>query len=487
MLPSTPTLASTLPWLILGSALSYFVGWEPNLLIAGWLVPAFLMHFTRRVPRAWQAIAFPMLGLTVTGWFTVRGAWHMGAPAELFFAAVMAVPLTGSLLADRLLHRRLGAVAATLVFPSTWVCFDFAYSHMYGLGDVFSPALTQFRFAPLLQLVSVTGIYGITFMMGWFGAVAVAVAHDVDDLSRWRAPVSAFSATALLIAIFGSARLSVFDHEVPTVRVASIVVPHATDYHAEIIDERSPRAEAARWLPELAALEEDLFAASERAAIAGARIVMWSETAAVLYEDHEAAYLERASAFARTHGIYLQTAALIAKYDSEKVDNQLTLFTPDGSVAYSYLKTQTWYPTESDGIVHSADTPYGRLSGVICFDLDTPSWMRQVAALDVDILLVPGFDTLAISPYHTESGLFRAVEGGYNLVRGVNDGTSMVVDTRGQTLALQDSFRTHDPILFADVPTRGTTTVYGLVGDWVPLLCGLMVLVLAWRGWRRGI
>jgi apolipoprotein N-acyltransferase len=411
----------------------------------------------------------------------------MGLPAELFFSAVMCTPLVVSTLVDRIVTPRLSRGLATLVFPLSWALFDYLYSFMYGLGDVFSPALTQFDFAPLAQLSSVTGIYGITFLIGWFGSVGALLWQQREDIRVAKRPVSVFMAVLTAVLMYGSARLATFDHVAPTVRVASITVPHVRDYWEAIVDKGTPEAEAHLWTDELARLEDELFAQSEHAAHSGAPILFWSEAAAVLYEDHEQALQTRAIAFAVEHSVYLQTATLVMHYDDEQLDNRVTLITPEGNVAYTYLKSQTWYPTESDYVIHSFDTPFGRLSSVICFDLDVPGWMQQVAAMNVDILLVPGFDTLPISPYHTQVGLFRAIEGGYSIVRGVADGTSMTVDPLGRTLALSDSFRTQERIMFSDVPTARVTTLYSLISDsfiWLCFPALLALLGLAFRGDR---
>jgi len=474
----TSSFSRSLPWLVVGAGMSHLCGWVPNVAAAMWLVPLFLLRFSRTVPRAWQVPVAMFPALTAVGMATVRGAWHMDLAMELFFAAVLALPLVIAASVDRILSPRLAPLPRTLVFPAVWVGVHWIYSHLYGVGDVFSPALTQFHVTPLLQLVSLTGIYGITFLIGWFASVGATVWDAPDDLRAWRAPVAALGLALAAVLLFGSARIAGLDHDTPTVRIASVVVPHERDYWAAIVDRGTPSAEADEHRAELADLERTLFEETRRAARAGAQIVFWSEAAAVMYEDDAAAFGQRARALAEELGIYLQTASLTMFFDDERLDNRITLVEPDGDVAYTYLKTQTWYPTESDGVIHSVQTPFGRLSSVICFDLDVPGWMRQVATMDVDILLVPGFDTRAISPYHTEAGLYRAVEGGYSIVRGVADGTSMAVDPTGRTLALQDSFRTAEPVLYVDVPIRGRTTLYGLVGDWVVALSVLGLLAL---------
>ena len=140
------------------------------------------------------------------------------------------------------------------------------------------------------------------------------------------------------------------------------------------------------------------------------------------------------------------------------------MFTPEGDHAFTYQKTKSWLPVEADGVIRSIDTPYGIVAAAICFDMDFPDFIRQAAG--ADIMLVAGYDSERIRPFHTEVALIRGIEGGYSIVRQVNDGTSMASDFRGTMLSRQDSFTTEDRIMFADVPTSGTRTFYQTAGDW---------------------
>jgi len=149
-----------------------------------------------------------------------------------------------------------------------------------------------------------------------------------------------------------------------------------------------------------------------------------------------------------------------------KNDNLVYLFGPDGEILFRYEKTISWYPTDSDGMVPSAETPWGTLSAVICFDLDFPQFLRQAYQQNVDILLVPGYDTEHISPFHTQIGRFRGVEYGFSVFRQANKSTSIATDYNGNVLTYQDYFDTNDRLMIADVPVKGIRTIYGAVGDW---------------------
>ena len=71
---------------------------------------------------------------------------------------------------------------------------------------------------------------------------------------------------------------------------------------------------------------------------------------------------------------------------------------------------------------------------------------------------------------------FRAIEQGFNLVRHTSQGLSAAFDFQGRQLASMDHYLTTDRVLVAQVPTRGTRTVYAFLGDWFAWAC------LAWAG-----
>jgi apolipoprotein N-acyltransferase len=222
----------------------------------------------------------------------------------------------------------------------------------------------------------------------------------------------------------------------------------------------------ARYREETREIEERLFRQSARAVRAGARIVFWAEGNGVVAQHDRERFISRSGDFAKTNGVYFAPAILELRYGSTLNYNEVLLFTPEGELAFTYQKTKSWLPVDSDGRIKSVETPYGTLSAAICFDLDFPGFMRQAARAGTDIMLVPGYDSERIRPFHTEPALIRGIEGGYSVVRQVNEGTSMAADFTATVLARQDYFMTRDPLMLTDVPVRGTTTVYGLLGDW---------------------
>lgn len=476
-------IGSSLVWLVLGAGLYTLITWKWNVAVAAWLAPLFLIRFFRGQSR-WYATLPAVLLLWAGSFANKTGAWGMDPWVEVVLLGVAALPMVVALYADRLVARKWHGFWATLVFPAAFVALDYATSFL-PIGTSLSLAPSQFYFQPLIQLATLTGIWGFEFLVLWAGPVFNALWEAEFDLRQARLPVLAYSLCLVAVLLFGGLRLVFARPVVPTVRVAGITVAHVRPYWDELIDKGTPPDAARTFAAEFQTLEDRLFAESETAARSGAKVIFWSEADAFILPERKDAFFQRARDFAKQHQIYFMPAYQILRYGDTSGFNGLTLITPAGEITYDYEKTMTWYATTSDGILHSIDTPYGRIGAVVCFDLDFPDLIRQAARQNVDILLVPAYDTYQTRVYHTEVGLLRAVDYGFSVARMVNEGTSIAVDYRGQVLASQDFFTTMPQVMNVDLPTRGVSTLYTQVGDAFAWLCAAYAVVALGLGLFR--
>lgn len=134
-----------------------------------------------------------------------------------------------------------------------------------------------------------------------------------------------------------------------------------------------------------------------------------------------------------------------------------------------------------DGILRTVATPFGIVSGAVCYDLDYPTVIQQSGRNGTGLMLVPSFDWLQIDPVHMHMAAFRAIENGISVVRQTHDGLSMAVDPYGRVLAQTDFFGATDRTLVAQVPVEHVTTVYSLFGRWLEWLAPLGFLFIIAR------
>lgn len=224
--------------------------------------------------------------------------------------------------------------------------------------------------------------------------------------------------------------------------------------------------------PAMAAVENDLLAATRREAAAGARIVIWPAEAVRAQEQQEPAAIAAARTQARRSRVYLEIGVRVYSTTAPAHGrDEALLIDPRGTVLWTYQKAHPISGSErftpGDGHVPVVRTPYGRLANVICYDADFPALMRTRA----DIMLVPAHDWKEYGGAHTDKAVLAAVEGGYSLVRQDAEGVSAAYDHEGHALATSDYFTTGRQTTVAYVPVRGVTTLYDRVGDAFAWLC----------------
>jgi len=466
-------------WLLVGAALLPVTNLQTLLPVASWLAPVFLLRFSRgqRLRVAVPALVVVMSATVAVGmrngFFPIAGGLDY-----VIFVIGLGLGGTAPYVVDHVLASRLGTLPRTMVFPAAVTTVELLGTIGNPFGTAGSTAYSQYANLPLMQVVSVTGIWGLTFLVCWLAPVINEIwEHGVDGRDVRRA-TALFIAALLAAMIFGGIRLAFAGPARQEVRVAALAPDRA------LID----RAYAERGV-HLAPVLEELFSRSEAEARAGAKIIAWSEAAALVREEDVRDLMDRAAELADTENVYLQLSMIVLlrtpDSNGDVNENHATLFGPDGDVLWDYLKSK---PTPGDG--HSAgpgripdvDTPYGRLATVICQDDFFPSLLRQAGRKDVDILLLPSSDWEAVADWHAQQAPFRAVENGTALVRPTRNGISLATDALGRTVGQKSDYFTGDEYtLVTSVPIEGRDTVYSVVGDTFAYACAAGLVVLA--GW----
>jgi len=337
----------------------------------------------------------------------------------------------------------------------------------------------------------VTGISGIVFLLTWFGSVINWAWEQHFTWPRIRRGILLYSSLLALVLFAGGARLAFFPPRAQTVRVAGISASQTIKtWAAQQMDNvataflagKATQADLDTLHTAFTMIDNDLLARSQREASAGAKIVVWPECGAEILQEDKPVLLMQATQLAQKMHIYLDMGLCVATEQAPHVQDQAILIDPQGQVLWTYNKARPVPGLDNlvpgDGKVPTVETPYGRISNVICFDGDFPYLSRQAGQARADLMLIPSNDWRAIDPWHTQDITFRAIENGFSLVRQTSNGLSMAVDYEGRVLASSDYFTTGEQVMIASVPVNGVQTIYALVGDLFAQLCTVALLIL---------
>ena len=449
-------------WLAIGTVLALFSSGRWPLPLAAWLGPVFMIRFMR-TQKAFRGLILVWLATYVTGVIAWWGMMLLPLPVYFVLMAINMLTLGGlPLLADRLLAPRLNGFAATLVFPLALTALDFLVMTLNPIGSFGAQAYRLYGNPALMQLLSVTGMWGLAFLVNWFAPIVNwAWECSFDWPKIWRG-LAIFGSIMLLVMVYGSARLVFSPAPAGTVRVASLTVVELKELSASLDDREAFRRKTGD-------ARDRYFEQTIREARAGAQIVLWPEGAGMGFVEDEDALIARGKEVAAQEGIYLAIPLTTIYEDPNRlVENKLIIVDPAGDIVLEHLKyggNLFEGSRPGDGVLRTFESPFGTISGVICWDADFPTTVRQAGRNGTDILLVPGNDWREVDPMHTQMALFRAIENGVSLVRQASNGLSMATDPYGRVLAAMDHFTASEWVMVAQVPTQGVSTVYSVIGD----------------------
>ena len=450
--------------LFVGFVAYVFSGGRWNVGFTAWIWPFAFLYFSRKTKTKRQ---FLLLAAAIAAGHVIKwpdlldaGFW-LGAVFCLLWSVCWILPF----LADRLFAQKLpGAFLGSLIFPTVFVSLE-CLRALTPIGSLGLLAYTQAGFLPLMQVTSLTGSIGLSFLLLWFGAVAVTAA---EKRPRWKPDAGVCLALLAASVCFGCIRCGAFPvGPENTVRVASVIGPFY-EKHKDGTYEELPPEESLRYF----------LSQARRAAEVGAEIACWNEEAFALDDTDEPLLVDAAVTFAKEHGMILivgyETADTDGSENGESV-NKSILVLPNGSVT-EYIKTNLIPLVELPGYVKGGGavpcvaTEAGVIANVICFDDTFIGFIREKTG-SADVLFVPSWDWSAVKRAHTDLSAFRAVENGYAVVKPSYNGVSAAIDRQGRVIARSDAAEAgFDTVQFADVPVKGMPTVYAKIGGAVDLV-----------------
>jgi apolipoprotein N-acyltransferase len=319
--------------------------------------------------------------------------------------------------------------------------------------------------------VSVTGIWGVTFMVTLVPS-AIAVAWSRRSVSAL-APALAIACAVLG---YGVMRLQTAPQQ-PDVRVGLAATDQGIFPAVETENPDVALAVARAYASRIAHLAAE-----------GAQIVVPPEKfVGVTPADSDAIQRVFSEAARTAH------AAVIAGFNRFSVQprrNMAVVFAPDGHVILEYEKRHMLPGPETGYEIGAAPglflAPAARPSrdhqgavqwGVaICKDMDFPAWSRAYGQRGVRILAVPAWDFVRDARLHSRMAVVRGVEDGFTIARAAQQGFLTFSDAYGRILGETSSSRIPEAFLVANLPPGPGPTLYTRFGDWFGWLC---VLALA--------
>jgi apolipoprotein N-acyltransferase len=433
-----------------------------------WFAPIPVLLFASRT--AWLSAAVTAFLAWFVGSFSFWRYFRLlGIPPALvaFSFAFEAVAFTLAVLLFRALLRRGAPWSALFAFPAAWVTYEWVRNFALPHGTAGSLAYTQLNFLSFLQLASVTGPWGMTFLLLLFAA-AIAIGLHLRRAALKQAFHIARTGLGLvaMVLIFGTVRLAT---PVQGSRVTVGLIASDAPGNVDVAEEGATTGVLFRAYASQA----------EQLAARGAQVIVIPEKLGVMVNPDTKSVDEIFAKLVEITGATI-VAGMIHVSPPVKY-NEARVYLPEAPVL-SYDKHHMLPPFESNlkpGTTLTLLQKGSATWGVeICKDMDFTPLSREYGRKGVGLMLVPGWDFNLDRWWHGHIAAMRGVEDGFSVVRAAKNGYLTVSDDRGRILAEPRSDSAAFATLLTAVPIAHDRTVYLFFGDWFAW-ASVTLLVLA--------
>jgi len=449
---------------------------------AGWLA---LSSYLALYPAAWVWI------LSKNSETLGKPALQGGTTAEGFIAKL------GASVPHSWAGRALWAVSGA----ATWVALEMLVARLFSGFPWLILGISQYRLIPLIQIASVTGVYGLSFLSVWVSLSLVSAGlilmRHPSSRSLWLGEIFIPLMVVGLLFQFGFRQLKQAADGDRTLKVTFVQpsIPQTLIWDPTKDDERF----------------QQLLHLSEEALTNRPQLLLWPESAIPKLLRYEKSTFEAVTGLARKHKVWMSVRDDDAEPRRDQPGkaeffNSSFLISPDGELMQGYKKRslvifgeyiplERWLPfmkffTPIPGGFASGDHPVQfeltdlgvQASPLICFEDVFPQLGREASEPDTDFLVNmtnDGWFGESAEPWqHAASSVFRAVENRIPLLRCTNTGLTCWIDSTGR---LRMIFRdakgsVYGPgIMTAEIPllhgARDSRTFYNARGDWFGWSC----------------
>jgi apolipoprotein N-acyltransferase len=413
--------------------------------------------------------------------------WLVAIPVAGILVFYMAFYVAAASAVSALMIRRLGAVGV-LLSPAAWVTGEYARAYAIGgfpwipLGNAVVSVL------PLAQFASLTGVYGLSWLLATVNACFATAA-----MTTGRMRVIAVGLAIVLLAgpsVWGASRIrdGRLTREGDTISIA-------------LIQGNVPQDE--KWDPgRAAAIFARYLRMTREVAAAGARFILWPESATPFYFEEDARSADQIRRTASDAGVWLLFGSdQLERGTPNKSYNAAFMLDDHGATSAVYRKIYLvpfgeYVPFGSiltfvGPLVEavSAFSPGQQVtmlpvnghmvSTAICYEVVYPHLIRRAVLNGSELLTTITNDAWygeSSAPFqHFELARMRAIEQGRYLIRAANTGISGIVDPYGRVLASTKLFET--TTVMGDARFLQERTVYATIGDLPAQLAVLLTLV----------
>ena len=470
-------------WLILGLVLTVFSYGIFNTGICAWIFAIPLIRFINNRTK-WSSIILMLVGMIIAANITffrlVDDNFNISNQLFCTFNGIRIwFPFFVYFLCRYLRAKK---IIAYYAFPAAVAVAEFFIDNPF-ISVMTSLSVSQFWNLGLMQVASVTGVVGVSFIVTLLASLVNYIWEEGARKSTV-ANISGYGIAVVIIMSIGMSSVETITTTDQTVRVAAGVENFNLLLEDKSILERYTGSDEEKMIQ---ANVDIITERAKRAVQNESSLLVFPEDAFACSEPSSEKFIEKVKTIARENKISIILPLLRLPLDeSQKKKNTLNFINKDGELLNTYLKNHL-VPVVEEPFTEKGDgkTPVIEVDGVkytylICADYTSNKYAYN--GREADIFINPSYDWQAFQ-YFTSYGIqARAIECGFSVLRNPVNGNIILYDVYGRPLHMANVMNVHTGMIYLDIPKQGRQTIYGASGNWFPWLCATYSLLAILSG-----
>ncbi|MEP6952054.1 MAG: nitrilase-related carbon-nitrogen hydrolase [Ginsengibacter sp.] len=442
-----------------------------------WLAPIPVLIISLRVSgKKTFLISFIAYLIGRLNWFSYLVRIATLVPA-IIFTLIFALVFALIIIITRRTVIKSNAWYSVFAFPVFFTTFEFLLITFSLHGTAGSIAYSQSDFLPIIQIASITGILGITFMVTFIPAAIAVGWYFRREKIKFQYVAVAAIAIVVPVFLFGIIRIS-NNSEKRTVKVGLAVLEekfHDITDHPDFQKEKTVTEYYVKEISNLAAQ--------------GAALVVLPERAINIDKERGDSIISMLSNAAKQKHVFIITG--YTNFRNEPERNSALVIDADGNSIIDYNKVylipgleHQFAPGSEPGLFTLDEAPAGT---AICKDLDFPGYIKKYGKSGVSFLSIPAWDFVTDDWLHSRMAILRGVENGFSEVRTARLGRLTISDCYGRVTYEVSSSNGHAISLLGKVSLQKRNTIYTKFGDWFGIANIIAAVIFILSGIRKNV
>ena len=445
-------------YLLTGTILSIYSIGKWNIPITIYIWPFCFLHYLHINENKFISLIKVYFCVLIANLIRWIGCSNLSLGYDLLAGFYFSINTIIPYLVDLIFYNKVSKWKNIFIFPLTIGFTEYILS-FYSFSNNNLYAYSQLDNLPFLQIISLFGTFFLSFIITLFTSTldySINVYLKEKKISKF---IYYYIGINIFIYLYGGIYLLI-PYNKETIRAVS-VRGISQEYYVRKEKDILPFETYYNYINDTMKKAKDI----------NADFISYAERAFAFNEEDKNEIINKILNIVKFYKINT-LMSLDIRYKKKEVRSKqnMNIFINDkGKILYEYTKHNLipfvefdYFPSKES--LKVLNTSFGRMSTVICYDINYPIFINSLSRQNLDILIVPSWDYSGVAEFQSKEARYKAIEGGFNLIKNTADGVVIASDYKGRILSYFSGEKCQDYFIVTELYKHGVKTLYSYIG-----------------------